>query len=154
VRVRWGHLLPASFYVRAAQEVFWRSDQGFGEETDVGFERALYERSLLRWTTGLRLTEQTRWFEYDSELAVLAVPFPRLAMSVGAEVTGATRAAAQVDLYRVFVRARHDAFRRWIFFELQPEVSWPLGPAGTRPLVLGVMFRLEVQFQERSTESL
>jgi hypothetical protein len=60
--------------------------------------------------------------------------------------SGASDAGAVVERWRVATRLRRDAFRRWIFLELEPEGTWTRPVGGGRKRVLGLTFRVEVQF--------
>lgn len=137
--------------VRFAEIGFWRSDVGFGETTELALERALLAGAALRLGGGATLSDRSHGLEWGSELSVIR-QFGRAAIVVGSGAWGATRPISEIDGWRVYTRFRQDFFRRWLFFELEPEVAWPLDrDVGSRPRTFAATFRMEVQFQAPRT---
>jgi hypothetical protein len=128
------------------QTLFWERFLGFGESTRADLARVLGPRTVARaWGIGT-LHEESRGLEWSSELG-FAQGLDRLTgLYLAAAAEGATRPRSQVDRYRAYTRLRRDVHQAWVFAEVEPEVSWPLRVDGTRPRVLAVTFRLEVQF--------
>ena len=58
----------------------------------------------------------------------------------------------EVAVYRLFTRVRRDVWRRWLFLELEPEVSWPTAPPLGRHKEHAVTLRVEVAFDGRARE--
>jgi hypothetical protein len=80
-------------------------------------------------------------------IAALHAFTPTAALAFGFDGVGSTGAAVGFDRYRAFVRLRRDLLRRWIFFEVEPEVAWPWTPEHGRTQVYAVTFRLELQLE-------
>ncbi|ACG73208.1 conserved hypothetical protein [Anaeromyxobacter sp. K] len=149
-RVRYRASVPLGrwFLGRMALAGFWRTDTRLGTSLDASVERPLGSIALLRLAGTSRLTQRSRGVEWGSELAGLRALGPRTAVSLAASVEGATDAPADVDRYRVYARLRRDLYRRWIFYELEPEVAWPWeAERGGRFREYAITFRLEVQLQ-------
>ncbi|MFY3745348.1 hypothetical protein ACOQFB_15660 [Anaeromyxobacter sp. Red801] len=149
-RVRYRASVPLGRWVlgRMALAGFWRTDTRLGTSLDASVERPLRSIALVRLAGTSRLTQRSRGIEWGSELAGLRALGPRTAVSLAASVEGATDAPTDVDRYRVYGRFRRDLYRRWIFYELEPEVAWPWeAERGGRFREFAITFRLEVQLQ-------
>lgn len=149
-RVRYRASVPLGRWVlgRMALAGFWRTDTRLGTSLDASVERPLASLALVRLAGTSRLTQRSRGVEWGSELAGLRALGPRTAVSLAASVEGATDAPVDVDRYRVYARFRRDLYRRWIFYELEPEVAWPWElERGGRFREYAITFRLEVQIQ-------
>ncbi len=153
-RLRWAIPVGPLFLTRVATSGFWRTDTHFGTSLDAHVERGIRRYALLRLSGFGRLTQRSRGVEWSGELAALRAFTPTVAASIGFGLEGAqrsppgaTRSAPSVDRYRASTRFRTDVYRRWLFVEVEPEVSWPWTPASGRETEFAVTLRLEVQFR-------
>lgn len=148
VRFRFARPLGRVALARTLATGFWNTRDGFGSNGSLAFERAIGRRLLLRWTSGTVITQRSLGFESASELALLAT----LGRTTGLTVLGAGASRSKPDFevqnWRVAARLRTSLLRSWIFGEVEPEVNWPLDPAGGRRPVPAIIFRLEIQFEE------
>lgn len=132
---------------RFAETVFWRSLDGLGETTELDLERRLNPKTLLRWTNAGTLSQETPGLQWGSDLSLLRELSPKSAGTVAAGLFGVTRPLAVVQSYRVLARYRRNFLRPWLFFELEPELSWPRNPEGAYTSAWAFTTRLEVVFQ-------
>jgi hypothetical protein len=131
---------------RFAETVFWKNTDGFGETTEVELSRQFGPKTLLRWANAGTLTEESPGMEWATELSLLRELSQRRAITFGGGLTGRTRPDTVVDTYRIFSRYRWNFLRTWLFFELEPEVSWPRDLSGEYSLTYALTFRTEVAF--------
>ena len=131
---------------RFAETVFWKNIEGFGETTELELSRQLSRKTLLRWASAGTVTEEGLGVEWATELSLLRELSPRSAITFGGGLSGHTRPEDTVDIYRIFTRYRRNFLRTWLFFELEPEISWPRDPVGEYPLTYASTFRIEVVF--------
>jgi hypothetical protein len=149
-RARYRLALPVGrvFLWRSSYSVFWRTDTHLGTKVDTSLERHLAESTLVRLAASSQVAQRkTRDLEYGADLSLLHAFTETSALALGAGLSGATRATVAVDRYRLFTRGRQAVLRRWIFAELEPEVSWPWQRDFGRRREYAVTLRLEVQFQ-------
>jgi hypothetical protein len=135
---------------RFGETVFWKDTVGFGETTEVALERQLGPKTLLRWANSGTLSQDSRGLEWGTELSVLQELSPQSAISLAGGVFGGTRPVAVVESYRINSRYRRNFLRSWLFFELEPEISWPRDPAGAYTSALAFTFHIEVVFQGKA----
>jgi hypothetical protein len=146
VRLRWAAPVEDWFLARAAVSGFWQTDTRFGSSAVVDFERPLSPLVVARLAGIGTWTEASRGLEWLSELAVLATLGEHSAAQVALAMEGASEASAGVERYRVYTRLRRDVYRRWLFMEIEPQVSWPFTAERGRYAAWGLALRLEVQF--------
>ncbi len=138
--------LPYSIIGRVAVTPFWDAKDGLGESTQIDFERPFAPQTLLRWSNSATISERTIGWDWGTELSVLRKLSPDSAITFAANASGPTRPSAVVYNYRVYARYRRNFLRSWLFYELEPDVNWPLQDGGGRKTVLGGTMRLEVNF--------
>ena len=131
---------------RFAETVFWKNTEGFGETSEIELSRQFGPNTLLRWNNVGTITEESPGMEWGTGLSLQQELSPRSAITFGGDVSGHTRPVSQVDIYRIFTRYRRNFLMTWLFFELEPEISWPRDALGEYPLTYAFTFRIEVVF--------
>lgn len=137
--------------VRVGETVFWKKTVGLGETTEIDLERQLGPKTLLRWANSGTFARESRGLEWGTELSVLRELSPLSAISLAGGVFGITRPVAVVDSYRIYTRYRRNFLRSWLFFELEPEISWPRNVGGAYTSAMAFTFRVEVVFQGKAS---
>lgn len=162
LRFRWAVPLGRRVLGRVAVSGFYRSDTEFGSSLSLEVERPISPMLVGRVGGSGTLTELSPGVEWGTEVALLAALGPRAGAHVGAAMSGATRGeigivdpatglthlrpTPGIGRYRLFARLRRDVYRRWLFLEIEPDVSWPWAPEVGREPTTSVVLRLEVQF--------
>jgi hypothetical protein len=146
LRLRWAFPVRDLFLTRFATSGFWRTDTRLGTSADLHLERPLRQGAVARLSSQATLTQVSNGLEWVSEAAVIVGLGRRSAASVQAGLRGATGDVRDVERYRVSTRLRRAFLRRWLYFELEPEVYWPWTPERGRHATWAVTTRLEVQF--------
>ncbi len=127
---------------------FWRTDTHLGTSAALEAERPVARMVVARLGGGATLTQRSKGIEWLSELALLASFDVHSAAQTGVTVNGATRGEPRrLDRWRIYARLRRDFYRRWLFFEIEPDISWPFIEGIGRRELWGIAGRLEVQFQ-------
>jgi hypothetical protein len=147
-RLRLRHVTPVGehFVAKASASGFWHTPTGLGTREDLDLERRLPWRALLRLASTATITEVSRGWEWASELSVSGAWNERTGLFLGGGPSGATALGPSVEIWRVHAKARRDAFRRWIFLEVEPGVEFTRQAGGGRVRDRFVILRLEVQF--------
>jgi hypothetical protein len=150
-RFQFTHRLGEVALARFGETLFWKNTDGFGETTEVDLERQLAPKTLLRWANAGTWSEATSGLDWGTDLSLLRELSPRSAITLSGGLFGNTRPTAAVQTYRILARYRRNFLRPWLFYELEPEVTWPRDPAGAYHSALAFTFRVEVVFQESTT---
>jgi hypothetical protein len=151
-RLRLRHVRPVDglFQVRTSSAGFWQTNTGWGVRQDLDLERLFGPQLLLRLANGATITQKSRGLEWLSELSLRRTFGERSAVSLTGSAAGATDAGPVVERYRLATRLRFEAFREWIFLELEPEGTWTRPAGGGRVRDLAVFLRVELQFREQA----
>jgi hypothetical protein len=135
-------LTPAAFWVAG--------ETGFGTATQVDLEQQLAAADRLRVSQAIGITQASAGWEGGTELVLYHALSPTSALLFSASWLGATQPYPYAKLYRLAVRLRRDFWRKWLFFQLEPEVTWPKDPGLPRRREEALIFRLEVHFDSTS----
>ena len=152
-RVRLRHMEPLwdGALVRLTPSGFWvAGETGFGTATQVDLEQKIAAADRLRLSNAIGITESSDGWEGGTELVLYHALSPTSALSFSASWQGATQPYAYAKLFRLAVRLRRDFWKKWLFFELEPEVTWPKDPGFTRRREEALVFRLEAHFDSTS----
>jgi len=149
-RLRLRHAVPFGevVLVRLAASGFWQTNTGWGTHEEVNLDRLLAPWLFSRLAGGATLTQRSRGTEWGEELSLVAT-FGRSAFALAGGCSGATDSGRVVEVWRVLTRARRDVWRRWLFLELEPQVTWTRRPGGGRVRDEVVLLRFDVQFGQR-----
>ena len=132
---------------RFAETVFIKTSAVAGETTEIGLERLLDPKTILRWSSVGTVSEEIGALEWGSELALLHELSSSSAMTVAAGVYGNTGFDDWITNYRIYATYRRNFLRDWLFYELEPQISWPRQSDGRFPPTFAFTARLEVVFQ-------
>lgn len=104
-------------------------DDGFGEKTSLNVEYWQNPRTFARSSAGARWTEGTEGVEWSHALStgyILQGDKENMVKSIGARfvVAGHKNGSAVMDSYRVDVVWRAPLYRDWLFYIVNPEVTW------------------------------
>lgn len=128
-------------------QVFFKTDLDAGEQGRLDIEKRMSEDFLLRWTT---VSENTDLIAGDQRTTALVL-FQKLnkisALSYESSVTATTVPDNYNTNARLAVRYRRNFYRKWLFYELVPELTWPKALiTDERQQVAAFTFRLEINF--------
>jgi hypothetical protein len=146
-RIQYLYKLSDVSLLRCTETLFVKNFNVFGETAEVDLERTLNPKTLLRWANIGTLSYEIKGMEWGSELSLIRELSPRSGITVTGGVYGNTSINDGVGNYRILARYRRNFLRSWLFYELEPEISWPWRSDGSFPTNLAFTFRLEVLFQ-------
>ena len=116
--------------IEPKQSFFWFSDNdGFGEKTGLTVEYWENPKTFARSAAGARWTEGTKGVEWSHALSagyILQGDKEDMIKTIGARfvVAGHKSGSGVMDSYRVDVAWRAPLYRDWLFYIINPEVSW------------------------------
>lgn len=131
---------------RASETFFIKNALGLGETTDFSLEQLLDPTTLLRWSNSATASQEFQGLEWGSELSLNHQLDLKSTVTLTGGVYGNTVAAATIESYRLLARYRRQFLREWLYFELEPEISWPRTGSGGYPAVIAGTCRLEIVF--------
>jgi hypothetical protein len=137
--------------MRVAETFFVKNSDLLGETTEFSFERLLGQHTIIRWASAGTASEEIEGVEWGTELSLLRELSPKSAITLTGGLYGVTSTAGLISNYRILARYRRNFLRKWLFYELEPEVNWPRDVDGKYPATLAITFRFEVVFQGADT---
>ena len=148
VRVRYQYTIPFAdvYLARFSETAIWRYVEHFDETTQLDLERKLDTFRLLRWSNYTTYTEGTAGIKWTTGISLLEELSPKSALSIDTSMWGVNHPEWTIDNYRVGTRYRRNFYRHWLFFEIEPEVTWPKKANGHRDPRFAITFLIEVQF--------
>lgn len=146
-RFQYTHSLLDEVLFRFGETLFIKNTSGFGETTEIDLERLFDRKTLVRLATSGTVSEEFPGMEWGAELSASRELSPKSAITVACGVYGNTSASTMVGSYKVYTRYRRNFLRSWLFYELEPEVSWPRNVAGQYLTTFAVTGRIEVVFE-------
>jgi hypothetical protein len=155
VRSRFQHVYHISDVTQArfAETLFVNSLQGVGATTEVGMERLLNPKTVLRWASTGTVSSKIHGFEWGTELSLVCELSSKSAITLMGGVYGNTTFDDVVRDYRLLARYRRNFLRSWLFYELHPEVSWLRNADGKLPPNYAITFLLEFAFHGSTTDT-
>lgn len=146
-RARYYDNLDERTLLRATQELRLQSGEGWSETTGLNLERH-YDGHALLWRNRLFYGEESDGLEWSSKISRVEWLNERTAMSIFAAVSGATDdEQTQSEIRRLGLTFRQSFLRSWLFYEVEPQITWPRKYGFDSNLEL--MLTLEAQFGQR-----
>jgi hypothetical protein len=150
-RYQYTHRLSDLYLFRFAETVFVKTPVGVGETTEVGLERSLNKKTILRLSSAGTVSQEIHAaLEWGTELALLHEISSRSAITAAAGIYGNTGIADWITNYRIYSTYRRNFLRPWLFYELEPQISWPRQSDAKFPTTFVFTARIEVVFQAKS----
>ncbi len=120
----WGRL-----YFEPRQYLFWYSDDGFGEETDLEFNYYLSRHFLFRFGPKVVYSNISSGVDFSQsfELGYLDYTtddYPHFAIDLGWKSDGHTWPSAKFHQHQLALRFRHRIWRPWLRLEYGPRLTW------------------------------
>ncbi len=126
LKTRLRYTLPVSeaSQFNFTQALTWENNEGFGQENRIDFDYTLNDQMLLRTTGNGLFSESSNGYEWLALQQLLTSFSHKKAMTFGSYVRGETRPQNHVTEYVLFTEYRQSFIKKWLFFELRPEINW------------------------------
>ena len=154
IRLRYRYTLPVrdDFLIRFTQEI--QNEEGVnGARSRLDFEKAFLPLKLFRATTEAFWAEDFPGADLSQAFTLFQRITRKSSVSYEASAIGITQPEAIVTSYRLGIRYRQNIHRDWLFFEVSPDVTWPISLSEDREEVLeerrsvySILVRVEVHF--------
>ena len=154
IRLRYRYTYPVfdSVILRLTQEV-QREKAVNSSRTLIDFEKLFANRLFFRSSSEGKLSEEYDGLNWLQAFVLFQRVSKKASLSYEASANGITQPRSLALSYRLGVRFRKNFHRRWLFYEIAPEMSWPITlDAQSQQIVKGrrskwlIFFRLEVHF--------
>ncbi len=154
IRLRYRYTYPVveSITLRLTQEV-QREKAVNSARTLVDFEKLFKSQLFFRSSSEGKLSEEFEGVDWLQAFVLYQRINKKTSLSYETSANGITEPLTLATNYRVAVRFRKNFHRKWLFYEIAPELTWPvtldeerLEIAEDRRSKWLIFFRLEVHF--------
>jgi len=142
------HHFSKIFLISLGETLFVKPKEIIGETTEVNLDRLLDEKTILRLASTGTLTQGLHGMEWGSELSWIRELSAKSAITFTGGIYGSSNPSTIANDYRVLARYRRNFLTEWLYYELEPEISWPRDSDGTHFSKYAITFRLEVLFHK------
>lgn len=129
---------------RFTQEIFWFNHDGFGERSRLSLARPMDIDLLLRWDANYTYLLDNNYFTLSHVLGLYQELSEKDAVAYQIGLSGNTIGSDQVQEYFSRIRYRRNLYKKWMFFELAPDIRYIKSNA-FRPSP-GLLARFEILF--------
>ena len=154
IRFRYRYTLPLTetITLRLTQEVQQEKNIS-SARTRFDFEKLFDEQFLFRSTTEGKFSEEYDGVDWLQAFILFQRLDKKTSLSYETSARGITEPISQTIDYRVAIRYRKNFHRKWLFYEISPEMTWPITYDDNRTFIeierrskWQLFFRLEVHF--------
>jgi hypothetical protein len=148
VRMRYQYTQPfgEDYLFRFTEIAMYQAIEHFTNTTTLDLERKMTKFTLLRWSNNVTYTEGTPGVTWNTGISLLTQLAPKSAISYETSMWGVNHPDWVIQNYRVGITYRKNFYRSWLFFELTPEITWPIDASDHRNSTYALMATLEIQF--------
>lgn len=132
--------------IRFTETGFWNSLTGFGETSQIDLEKILGEQLTGRFSLIGTYNEDISGIQWGAEANLFRQLSENSALAFDLGTYGTSEPHMRIENYRIGGRYRRNFLRPWLFFEIEPEVTFPLSDIGKRETVGAITTVLEIQF--------
>jgi hypothetical protein len=147
VRLRYQYTQPFGevYTFRFSQIAMYQAIEHFTDTTQLDLERKITAFTLIRWRNDVTYTEGTAGVAWNTGVSLFTQLTPKSAISYDTNMWGVNHPDWVIQNYRVGIKYRRNFYRTWLFYELEPEITWPID-GGHRNSTYALMATLEIQF--------
>jgi len=154
VRLRYRYTYPVfeSLTLRFTQEL-QRKEAVNNARTLIDIEKLFENQLFFRSSTEGKVSEEFEGVDWLQAFVLFQRINKKTSLSYEASANGITEPENLVTNYRLGIRFRKNFHRKWLFYEIAPEMTWPITLDEERQGVLidrrskwMIFFRLEVHF--------
>jgi hypothetical protein len=124
-RARASLVIPlGEWRMKPAQSLYWFSQSGLGETTQVDFERPLAPQTLFRATSSVTWLHLPQRFDLQQDFTVFHTLDEKRALQYQLSLIGVSRPQSRLDDAVLSLLYRQQLHRRWLFFEFNPQLHF------------------------------
>jgi len=124
-RTRISLIIPlGEWRMKPAQSLYWFSQSGLGETTQLDFERQLAPQTLFRATSSVTWLHLPQRFDLQQDLTLFHSLDEKRALQYQLSLIGVSKPQSMLDDAVLSALYRRQLNRSWLFFELNPQLHF------------------------------
>jgi len=144
-RYRYTYPFTSQTLARLTQKVYQKKEVT-GEISQLDLDHAFTEKYLLRWANFAQLESATSGFEIGTGLTLYHYISKKQALSYKANIIAQEASSYYISHKHLSLTYRHNILKKWLFYELKPQVNWDKEDNTPTQKEASFTFRLEVLF--------
>ncbi len=117
-----------------------------GESSELDLDHSLSAKFLLRWSNSVKWETDIEGLKMGSGLTLYQYISPRRAINYKAGISGPNKPYHYIEHSLLSVTYRQNILRKWLFYEIKPEINWHKTAHSKRQEEKSITLRLEVLF--------
>ncbi|MBU1447705.1 MAG: hypothetical protein KKF58_05275 [Gammaproteobacteria bacterium] len=110
--------------MKPAQSLYWFSQSGLGETSQVDFERPLAAQTLFRATSSVTWLHLPQRFDLQQDFTIFHSLDEKRALQYQLSLIGVSKPQSMLDDAVLSLLYRRQLNRRWLFFEFNPQLHF------------------------------
>lgn len=144
-RYRYTYPFTDQTLARLTQKIYQKKEIT-GEVSQFDLDHAFTEKYLLRWANFARLESATSGFEIGTGLTFYHYISKKQALNYKANIIAQESSSYYISHKHLSVTYRHNILKKWLFYELTPEINWDKEDNTATQKEASFTLRLEVLF--------
>lgn len=144
-RYRYSYPLSTETVGHFTQKIYQKNSLT-GESSQLDLDHSLSAEFLLRWSNFVNWETDIDAFKMGSGLTLYQYISPRRAINYKASISGPNKPYRYIENSHLSVTYRQNILRKWLFYEIKPEINWDKTADTNRQEEKKITLRLEVLF--------
>jgi len=111
--------------MKVAESVFWFNTIGAGETTQVDLERLISKPIMFRASSNATWLNDKQNFDLRQDFSIFHTLNERTSLLYQTSVIGVSNPELQTTDFVLLMQYRYQLHRKWIFFEVSPQLHYP-----------------------------
>ena len=147
MRYQYSKAFGGVYLIRSSEIAMWRAVEHFSNTLQLDLERNINTFTLVRWGNSINYIDDTPGVKWNTGISYFTLLTRKSAISFDTSMWGVNDPEWTIEDYRIGSLYRLNFYRPWLFFEIEPEVTWPVNEkSGHRNATFVLMSTLEIQF--------
>jgi len=145
-RYRYTYPFSEQTSARFTQKIY-QKNKVTGESTQLDIDHTITPIFLFRWANFSTFATDLQGFEAGTGFTLYQFISPTQALSYQTSLTGRNKPYHYISNSHISVTYRQNILRKWLFYEIIPEINWNKGADTMREQELMITLRVEVLFK-------
>lgn len=147
MRYQYSKAFGEVYLIRFSEIAMWRAVEHFSNTLKLDLERNINTFTLVRWGNSISYIDDTPGVKWSTGISYVTLLTRKSAISLDTSMWGVNDPEWDIENYRIGSLYRLNFYRPWLFFEIEPEVTWPVDEkTGQRNPEIVLIATLEIQF--------
>lgn len=145
-RYRYSYPLTTQTVAHFTQKLY-QKEKVTGESSQLDLDHSITPEFLLRWTNFVKWETDIDAFKMGTGLTLYQYISPKQAINYKASISGPDKPYHYIENSHLSITYRQNILRKWLFYEVTPEINWDKTVDTERKKEATITLRLEVLFK-------